>query len=458
MDELHGQKKASVWYVYLLSFVAALGGFLFGYDLALISGAIIFLEKHFQLTAITKGFAASSAILGCLAGPILGLWFADYFGRRKTLFIAAIFLMVSAIGSAVAPTLIWFNIWRWVGGVGVGLASVVSPIYIAEIAPAHLRGRLVTINQLAIVVGICISILVDYWLSFGEHWRWMFGAEAFPVVFFVIALCFIPNSPRWLAIKSRFDEAKSILTTINGHHQAEKELAAIQVELNQESGSFRELFQPGIRKALLIGLILMFYGQIIGVNMLHLYAPSILLEIGIGSPSKAILNALYIDLFMFICVLIAFWTIARFSRRTNWYIGFVLIAVGHLVAALSIQHHWAPIFVLMGLIIGIGTHQFSTGPLPFVINSEIYPNRIRGKAMSLALLSMYIGNYIGSTIFPTMMEWCEKQFGSASAIFYFFICICGSGILFVWRFLPETKDLSLEEISSFWLKYDSDSK
>lgn len=450
MNRLDNQKIMGAWYVYALAFVAALGGFLFGYDLALISGAILFVEEHFGLTAAGKGFAATSATLGCIAGPIAGFWFADYFGRKKSLFIASFFLMISAVGSAVAPTIESLNFWRWIGGLGVGLASVISPTYIAEIAPAPVRGRLVTINQLAIVVGIIASILVDYFLSFGGHWRWMFGAEAFPIVIFVVSLFFVPDSPRWLAMKERTDEAEQVLSRISGPEAAALEMVEIQKELKRETGSIRELFSPGILKALMIGCLVMVYGQFVGVNMLHLYAPSIMLEIGIGSASTAILNAFYIDLFMVICVLVAFWSLDRFGRRANYYLGCASIAISHIIMAICIAYEWPSYVFLIAIMLGIGVYQFTLGPLNFVINSEIYPNRIRGKAMSIAMISLYLSNYLGNLIFPPVSEWFTETYGNTSGVYLIFAVICLSGLLFTWKLLPETKDVPLERVGEIW--------
>lgn len=194
------QQQIDTRYLYLVAMVAAVGGFLFGYDLSLISGAILFLKTEFSLTPFWFGFVTGSAVLGCPFGPLAGVWLADTLGRKRTLLVASILFMVSAVGSAVSPDMLQFCVWRFVGGLGVGLASTVSPMYIAEIAPAHLRGRLVVVNQLAIVVGLSLAVCATYFLSFGGHWRWMFASEAEPIGFLMIGLAFVPHSPRWLAV------------------------------------------------------------------------------------------------------------------------------------------------------------------------------------------------------------------------------------------------------------------
>ena len=248
--------RAGRGYVYAVTLIASTGGFLFGFDLSIISGAVVFLREEFHLTQAMFGLANSSAILGCIVGPLLGLRLADGRGRRTTLAVAAACFMVSAIGSALAYGMVDFVIWRILGGIGVGLAMVTSPMYIAELAPAELRGRLITVNQLAIVFGINMAIVVAYFLSFGAHWRWMFAAEIPPIAALMVGLLFAPRSPRWLTSKGRNDdEAMRVLTKINGREAAGSVLDEITAELKQETGTFRELFMPGIRLALIIGVV-----------------------------------------------------------------------------------------------------------------------------------------------------------------------------------------------------------
>lgn len=445
--------KAGGSYVYLISLVAAVGGFLFGYDLSLISGAIIFMEKSFQLTPATKGLAVSSAYLGSIAGPILGLWMADAFGRKKSLVFASICYMISAIGSALAPDMLQFVIWRMLGGVGVGLSTVISPMYIAEISPAKLRGRLVTVNQLSIVLGINLAVIVCYLLSFGGHWRWMFASEAFPILFLMAGLYFVPRSPRWLAEKNHQPEALKILTRINGRTQAEKELREINEELSQETGHFLELFRPGLRRALLIGIVLLVFSQINGVNMMIMYAPTILLEAGIGSESHAILNAVYINLWIFITTGIAFWLIDRFGRRPILLAGVTGMALAHIFMGFSFYYKMSSFFVLLAMFAGTGSFTLTLAPLSWVILAEIFPNRIRGKAMSLVGLFFWVSAYCCAQFFPMLTDWFFRLFQTQAGAYGVFAGICLSCVLFIWKMLPETKDLSLEEIGRFWLEY-----
>ena len=235
-----------------------------------------------------------SAILGCPVGPLAGLWLADRFGRRNTLILSSIAFLASAAGCAAAGDMTQFIVWRFVGGMGIGLAATVSPMYIAEVAPARLRGRLVLVNQLAVVVGGTLSAVVAYLLSDGGHWRWMFASQAVPVFWLMAGLVFVPESPRWLAMVGRNGDALRVLAKINGQSQAERDLSEIRTELGDEQGDFTELFQSGVRMALIIGIVLMVFSQICGATIIHMYAPTLFIETGISTEADAILNNIYI--------------------------------------------------------------------------------------------------------------------------------------------------------------------
>ena len=318
-------QRGSALYLYTIVLIAAVGGFLFGYDLSLISGAVIFLRMEFALTPFWFGVVTASAVLGCPFGPLAGVWLADNLGRKRTLIIASLLFMALTIGCAAAGGMVGFVVWRFIGGMGVGLASTVSPMYIAEVAPAHLRGRLVVVNQLAAVSGLLLSVFVTYLLSFGGHWRWMFATQGVPVVCLMIGMLLVPETPRWLATVGRYGEALRVLMKINGRTQAEKELKDIQVELGDEPGGFGELLRPGLRLALLIGVLLMVFSQINGVNMILIYTPTLFMEAGIATAPDAILNSVYIDTWITLCTLVAFWLNAHvqppldFDLRHDWH-------------------------------------------------------------------------------------------------------------------------------------------
>ena len=441
-------------YLYLIVLVAAVGGFLFGYDLSLISGAIIFLKAEFALNPFWMGAVVGSAILGCPFGPLVGVWMADAIGRKPTLILASVLFMASALGCSLAGGMTAFIVWRFVGGMGVGLASTVSPMYIAEVAPAHLRGRLVVVNQLAIVIGLSMSVLVTYWLSFGGHWRVMFATQVIPVFCLMAGLFFVPESPRWLAARSKLQQALDVLAKISGRLRAEKEMEEIRTELGEETGGLAELFRPGIRRALVIGLLLMVFSQINGVNMILLYTPTLFLEAGLTSAPDAILNSVYIDAWITLCTMIAFWLTRTFGRRAILIGGTLAMAAGHALMFLNFTWHLPSVFALAAMLVPTGAFTLTLAPLSWVVLSEIFPNRVRGKAMSIATCAMFASSYITVNVFPVVLDYFKKTFGHPGGTFLIFAGICLACTLFVWRMLPETKDKTLEEIGRFWLKLE----
>lgn len=437
--------------LYLIALIAATGGFLFGYDLSIISGALFFLEGHFELDSAGKGIAMSSAILGSIVGPLVGMWLNDSIGRRATLWVAAACFLVSAIGTALPRTLVEFCIWRAVGGVGVGLAAMTSPMYIAEISPPHLRGRLVTVNQLAIVIGINLAVIASYLLSFGGHWRWMFASEVLPILALIVGLFFVPRSPRWLASKGRNEEALAVLAKINGPERAAVELGEIREELKQETGTFRELLLPGLRKALIIGLLIMVFSQINGVNMMLLYGPSILLEAGIGGASDAIFFTIFLNLVILVSTIIAFWLVQRFGRRPIMIWGVAAMAGGHLIMASNFYAGGSPFVNLFAMFVAAGAFTLSLAPLSWVIVSEIFPNAVRAKAVSIVCAVLYLSSFLCAQFFPMITDGFTAASGHPGGAYLVFAAICGACVLFCWKVLPETKGLTLEEIGVFWL-------
>jgi sugar porter (SP) family MFS transporter len=437
--------------LYTIALVAATGGFLFGYDLSIISGALIFLETHFELDSTAKGFAMSSAILGSIAGPLCGMWLNDRIGRRATLWVAAVCFLVSAIGTALPRTFTEFCIWRAVGGVGVGLAAMTSPMYIAEISPPHLRGRLVTVNQLAIVIGINLAVIASYLLSFGGHWRWMFASEVLPIMALIIGLFFVPRSPRWLASKGRNEEALAVLESINGSEQATRELADIRAELKEETGTFRELLLPGLRKAMVIGILIMIFSQINGVNMMLLYGPSILHEAGIGDASQSIFFTIFLNLVILVATIIAFWLVQRFGRRPIMIWGVTAMAAGHVMMASNFFLGGSPFINLLAMFVAAAAFTLSLAPLSWVIVSEIFPNQLRAKAVSIVCAILYLSSFLCAQFFPMITTAFQTSAGHPGGAYIIFAGICAACVLFCWKMLPETKDLTLEDIGRFWL-------
>ena len=445
------KKKISSLYIFKVTLVASAGGFLFGFDFVIISGALSFLDNDFHLSAAMKGLAVSSAVFGAILGPFSGLWFADTLGRKKTMMISACFFMVSTIGSALAATIWGFVFWRFLGGIGVGLAMMTSPIYIAELAPPHLRGSLVNVNQLSNVIGINLAVIVSYLFSFdGWGWRWMFASQAVPVILLIFGLLLIPESPRWLTAKNRIAEALTILTKINGKEKAQKELKEIQNELTQESGRFTDLFMPGTKVALIIGVVLMIFSQINGVNVTMLYAPSILATVGISVGSNAILSSIPIFIVILICTIISFKLIDHFSRRGLLMTSVIFMALSHVIMAINLQQHWPPLFTLIPMLLGTGAFTIGFAPLSWIIASEIFPNKIRSKAMGVVCVFLYGSSFITVQFFPILMEWFTYHYNSVAGMYWIFALICMACVLFSWKMVPETKGLTLEKISEFW--------
>jgi sugar porter (SP) family MFS transporter len=331
-------------------------------------------------------------------------------------------------------------------------------MYIAEVSPARLRGRLVVVNQLAIVIGLSLSVYVTYLFSFGGHWRWMFATMALPAAILLVGLFFVPRSPRWLAARGNFAEAFVVLAAINGRTQAERELKEIQEELVEESGGFRELLRPGVRLAVVIAVTLMVFSQINGVNMILLYAPTLFMEAGITDAPDAILNSVYLTTWITLCTVVAFWLTARFGRRPILIFGTLGMAAGHVLMFLRFTYALPTTVTLAGMFLAAGAFTLTLAPLGWVILSEIFPNRVRGKAMSLATLAMFSASYITVNAFPVVLDWFKAAFGNPGGTFLIFAGICVTCSLFVWWALPETKDKTLEEIGRFWLHLDRQKK
>ena len=441
-------------YLLKVTMIGALGGLLFGYDTAVISGAIGFLETKFSLDVNQKGFAVSSAIFGCILGVAVSGNLADKVGRKNSLLLTALLCLISAIASAIAYSYIFFVVARIIGGIGVGAASMLSPLYISEISPANKRGTLVTLYQLAIVLGINIVFFFNYkvaqysteaWnVDFG--WRYMVGSEVVPAMLFFIALLIVPESPRWLLKKGREEEALNVLTKVNTEEQAIKVLQDIDLALKKEKGTFKELFEPGLRMAMLIGIILALFSQITGINSIMYYAPEILKSAGFGVDS-ALMQTVIIGVVNTIFTFVAIKYIDDLGRRTLLLWGasgmaLCLFGIGLLYQLAFTDGPW-----LLILILGfVGCFAMSLGPIPWVIISEIFPTKMRGTAMSLAIVVLWVGVVIISQFTPVLLKMGE------SITFWIFMINAILFLIFTVRFIPETKGKTLEEIEQYWKK------
>lgn len=445
-------KEYNVKYVYLLTASAALGGLLFGYDTAVISGAIGFLQSKFELTAAMKGWAASSAIIGCIIGAMLAGKTSDLFGRKKVLLATAALFLLSAIGSAVPNSLSVFVVARMLGGIGVGAASMLAPLYITELAPAKIRGQLVSLYQLAIVIGILVIFFVNLLIqNLGDEawninygWRYMFGSEVLPAALFFIALLFVPESPRWLTNNGRPEEAKTILTKINNAKIADQIMEEITNSLKEKRGRLVDLFNGKFKAAILVGIMLSVFSQVQGINAIMYYAPEIFKEIG-ASSNSAFLQTVIIGIINVLFTLVAVRFVDRLGRRTLLLYGGLGMFISLAAIGLAFFFQWKGPGLLFFILCYIACFAFSFGPITWVVIAEIFPTKLRGVAMSIATFSLWVAVYLVTQLFPILLE----SVGPAIT-FWVFALMAFLGILFTYTKVPETKGKTLEEIEKTW--------
>ncbi len=358
-------QRGSIVYLTLVCLVAAMGGLLFGYDTAVISGAIGFLESHFELNAMMVGWTAGCALVGCIIGTVMAGVLSDRIGRKKVLVLSAILFLISAIGTAIPETLTQFIVYRIIGGIGVGAASMTSPMYIAEMSPARIRGRMVSMNQLAIVFGIVVVYFVNYFIAgYGDAvdrqlavtttqeswnvvsgWRWMFGSEVIPATALLLLLFLVPESPRWLTSQGRSDEARNVLMRVDGADHAELEMAEIADALSHESASLSQLLMPGTRMALLIGVVLAVLQQITGINVILYYGPEIFKQTGVES-HEALLWTIIVGSSMALFTLLAIWTVDRLGRKPLMIVGALGMGACLLASGLAFYRQQTGVWVL----------------------------------------------------------------------------------------------------------------
>lgn len=437
-------------YVYVISGVAAVGGLLFGFDTAIIAGAIEFIRSQFELDAHHAGFVVSSLLIGCIVGASSAGVLSDRFGRKWVLILAAAFYVGSSILAAIPQTMTQLIVARFLGGLAVGVSSMIAPVYIAELAPARIRGQLVTLNQMAIVTGILLANVVSWALvDIGENnWRWMFGSAALPAFLLLVALFLVPESPRWLAKRGRFDQSLAVLTRINGNTIAEAELAEIRSTLDQESGSLAELFKPGFRAAIIIGVTLAVLGQITGINTIIYYAPTIFLKAGFPKEKSAMLATVLVGATNFVCTLISLYIIDRIGRKPLLLFGAAGMGVSLMLAGLLLPMHTVPAAVKVAVILGyITSFAVGIGGTVWVVISEIFPTKIRGRATSIAVGSVWAA----CTLVAQTFLWLFEQLGER--VFWFYALMCVIMFVFVRFVIIETKGRSLEEIEHMWKRH-----
>ncbi len=443
------EESASI-YVYLIAAVAAMGGLLFGFDTAVINGAIVFLRQEFHLTELQTEMAAGSLLLGCVFGALAGGTLSDRLGRKKLLIASAALFLASAIGAAVPRNLIQFVVARLIGGLAIGVASAMSPLYIAELAPARIRGRLVTLNQLAIVIGILVSFFVNWSLSSlgSSSWRWMFAVAAVPSLVFLVTLLLVPESPRWLVQRERIAEALGVLERVAGAAEAAEQMKIIRHSIAQEqAGSLASLIRPPLRRPLMIAVALAVFSQITGINTILYYGSLIFSEqVKTQSTSSALWANVVIGAINLAGTVVAILLIDRAGRRP-----LLLAAVGGMGAALfalgiAFRVQPPPAVLILGLILTyVACFAIGLGPGSWLVMSELFPTHVRGRAMSIATISLWLACLAITLTFLSMVSWL----GAAGA-FWTYGALCAAAFLFIWRAVPETKGRTLEEIQQSW--------
>ncbi len=431
--------------------VATLGGFLFGYDNIVISGAIGFLSQLFHLDAAGIGWAAGCALIGCIAGCMAAGTVADYLGKKKGLGLCALCFALSSLGMLFATNLDQFVLWRLIGGVGIGAASVISPNYIAEIAPTRVRGRCVTLYQFGIVVGILAAVFINMLIermgdeawNISTGWRWMFFAGAVPAILFGSMILPAVESPRWLMKVGRRDQAIEVLTKINGAEVASREAGEIENSLAMEEGHISELFTT-FRRPLLLGIMLAGLQQISGITPLFSFLPEIFRTAGTAT-SDAFFQSVLVSLVNLLFTLFALWLVDRAGRKTLIIAGTSLQFISFALVGWFYHIHGSGLAVLIFVMSFVAGHAFGNGVACWVIISEIYPTKVRGRGMSIATTALWLVGYLGNQLFPIM----QKHLGS-DGTFWCFSAGALLTIILVGLLVPETKGRSLEEITKLW--------
>lgn len=434
--------------------VAAIGGFLFGYDTAVVNGANTYLKAHFHLNAAQEGLAGASAILGCIPGAMFSGVLSDRFGRRRMLFICALLFAVSGLLSGLPRTFAGFLAARFVSGLGIGASSMICPVYIAEIAPEKWRGRLGTLFQLGIVTGIFLTLFVNKLVQgLGDEswntalgWRWMLGLEVAPAVVFAAMLCLVPESPRWLAQKDRSDEAVAILGRVGGAEHAAREMDAIRESLHREEGDWNELLQGRFRRPLLIAVVLMACSQFCGINAIMYYSTKIFALSG-GAKDAAFTSSVWVGLINFLFTFVAIGLVDRIGRRPLLLAGTATQALSLAMVGWVFHAHQQGTLLLVCVVGFIAAFAMAMGPISWLLCSEIFPNRVRGRAMSLAALTVWASCYVVAQTFPMLND--SAAVGPALT-FWLYALVSLFSFAFVGILIPETKGRTLEEIEGFW--------
>ncbi|RDY61140.1 sugar porter family MFS transporter [Flagellimonas nanhaiensis] len=449
----------------VLAMIAALGGFLFGYDTAIISGTIGFVKTQFNLGTVMEGWYVSSALLGTILGVSVAGFLSDKYGRKNILIMSGIFFALSALGCMISASFNGLVAYRLLGGIGVGMASMLSPLYISEIAPAKTRGRLVALYQLAITLGILVAYFANAYLlgvseSEGmanasgmthkifvtEVWRAMLGSETLPAVIFLLLLFTIPQSPRWLTMKGRKEKAKNILLRFVTNEEADEEIKHVEEILSKESGGIKMVFSGPFKLAIIIGISIAILSQLSGINAIIYYGPKILEEGGLQL-GEALGGQVIIGIVNVLFTFIALWKIDQLGRKPLLTYGVIGIMISLIIVGLLFHFEINNTYLLMTFIlVFIACFAFSFGPVLWVLLSEIYPLKIRGTAMSIATMAVWVGTaFVGQ-----MTPWFLENLMPSGTFWFFAACMLPALYISI-KVLPETKGKTLEEIEHYWL-------
>lgn len=431
-------------YILAISFISALGGYLFGFDFAVISGALPFLKDQFYLNEYWEGFTTGSLALGAMLGCYLAGFISEKYGRKPGLLTAALVFAVSSLAMAFAPTRNYFILARFFAGAGVGMASMLSPLYIAEVAPARVRGRMVAINQLTIVIGILVTNLVNYSLrnSGADSWRWMFGLGAIPSLLFFAGAWWLPESPRWLVRAGKNESAFKILTSIGGRTFAGESVdSIIQTTTDAQEVSFKTLFEKSVLPAVLIGVGLAVFQQLCGINVVFNYTAVLFESIGFSKDDQ-LLQTVFIGGVNLVFTLLAMSLVDKLGRKPLMLAGAGGLAILYIIISNLLHAKSAGVSVFM--LAAIGLYATSIAPVTWVLISEIFPNKVRSQATSIAVLSLWLAYFILTFTFPVMYSRLEDK------TFYVYSGVCIMGFLFIWRKIRETKGKTLEEMDIFF--------
>lgn len=465
-EHSESQLKRSSTLVYFAALVAAGGTFNWSYDIILMSGSILYLKSYFHIGQISivifshplnsswiEGLTMTTGLLGTVAGMLLGGLLADTSGRRRTLKIGATVMMLAAIGSAWSNTLAIWNLFRFLGGLGGGLALLVGPMYVAELAPPRNRGSLVTFNEMGIVLGAFFANLICFAIaklvgSDPECWRWMFGSGCFFVSILLVGLLFVPETPRWLTMKGRPSEARAVLLRVGGEEYASRTALEIGQERPAMSARVGELLRPGVRMATFISLGLGALDQWVGVPTLILYAPTLFVHAGVMSNASAIGNTVILRIGdIFWCLFAILW-VDRFGRRPLLLAGLIGIAIGQFLMGVCFLHNVNPILILLTFFLCEAAFNATVPPVGWLVASEIFPTHLRARGMAIHGSVRFGSSLLLAQVFPYLLELFRKHFGSDSAIFWFFSIVCLAGFAFSYFLVPETKGKTLEAVSA----------